>query len=259
MRKILAFDCVNNNCSVAVSQGQRILSFARFDKPSKQAEALIPMIESTLRDAELNYNDLDYIVSTNGPGSFTGIRIGLATARGLALASGKQALTITNFELSFYRALEQAKYCKKIYVLINAYRNQLYIQEFTLNLNEASSSEGLMVTSEEGEVKNRDKLVLKECFSPHMPQVLDNEKVINMLKGLDEGSIIVGSGLAVIYPQIKHLNHLKLLPRFPAVTARHLCLYADLKIRAGYTIFNPPLYIRPPDAKAPSTKPFNSL
>ena len=249
MRKILAFDSVNNNCSVAVSQGQKILSFALFDKPSRQAEALIPMIETALKDADLSYSDLDYIVSTNGPGSFTGIRIGLASARGLALASGKKAITVTNFELSFYRALEQVKYCKKIYVLINAYRNQLYVQEFTIDAD--LNSEVLL--SIELSIDNRDKIILNSSFKAHEPTLLDNTKVVTILQNDNSNSIVVGSGLAVIYPEIRDLDNLKFLPRFPVVTARHLCLYADLKIRGGYETFAPPLYIRPPDAKLPST------
>ncbi len=252
MRKILAFDCVNNNCSVAVSQGQTILSFTRFDTPSRQAEALVPIIENSLKTLGFIYDDLDYIVSTNGPGSFTGIRIGLATARGLALASGKKAITITNFELSFYRALEQVKYCKKIYVLINAYRNQIYVQEFTIGADNDLNTQASDLFS--NRIGNRDKIILTNAFTACEPAIMDNEQVISILQNDKNNSIVVGSGLALIYPLIKDLKHLRLLPRFPVVTARHLCIYADLKLSAGYDACSPPLYIRPPDAKLPSIK-----
>ena len=63
-----------------------------------QAERLVPMIEAVMARANLRFEDLDLIAVTLGPGAFTGVRIGIATAEGLGLASGRPVLGLTSFE-----------------------------------------------------------------------------------------------------------------------------------------------------------------
>ena len=75
VNRILAFDVSNNNCSVAISAGQEILAYEEDLRPSMQAEILILLIERALQSINYDYQDIDYLALTNGPGSFTGIRI----------------------------------------------------------------------------------------------------------------------------------------------------------------------------------------
>ena len=96
--KVLAFDCSGASCSAAVliddrPAAQRFLLMER-----GHAETLLPMIETVLREAALAPAVLDLLVVTIGPGSFTGLRIGLAAARGLALARALPALGVTSFD-----------------------------------------------------------------------------------------------------------------------------------------------------------------
>jgi tRNA threonylcarbamoyl adenosine modification protein YeaZ len=130
VNRILAFDVSNNSCSVAISAGQEILAYREDLRPSMQAEILILLIERALQSINYDYKDIDYLALTNGPGSFTGIRIGLATAEGILVSSNIQGIAISNFEMSYYRLQRQVKHFDKAVVLLNAYRNQLYYQEF---------------------------------------------------------------------------------------------------------------------------------
>ena len=132
VNRILAFDVSNNNCSVAISAGQEILAYEEDLRPSMQAEILILLIERALQSINYDYQDIDYLALTNGPGSFTGIRIGLATAEGILISTNIQGLAISNFEMSYYRLQRQVKYFDKAVILLNAYRQQLYYQEFDL-------------------------------------------------------------------------------------------------------------------------------
>ena len=109
MNKILCFDVSNNNCSVAIANGQEILSYKQELTPSVQAEKLVVMIESAFRETGMDYADIDYLAVTVGPGSFTGIRIGLAAAKGILYASDIVGIAITNFEAAFYRLKMQVK------------------------------------------------------------------------------------------------------------------------------------------------------
>jgi tRNA threonylcarbamoyladenosine biosynthesis protein TsaB len=96
--KVLAFDCSGASCSAAVLIDDRPAAqrFAAMERG--HAETLLPMIETVLREVALMPAALDLLVVTVGPGSFTGLRIGLAAARGLALARKLPAIGVPSFD-----------------------------------------------------------------------------------------------------------------------------------------------------------------
>src|SRR6266853_3397229 len=97
--KVLAFDSSAAACSAAVRDGDGGLLAHRFESLARgHAERLMPMLRAVMAEAGLAFAALDLIAVTTGPGSFTGIRVGLAAARGLALASGLPILGVTAFE-----------------------------------------------------------------------------------------------------------------------------------------------------------------
>src|SRR5262245_21656154 len=95
---ILAFDTCFDAVSVAVAHGQaagaRMLAEASELRRSGHAERLLPMIAAAMHQAGIGFQDLDRIAVTQGPGTFTGVRTGIATARALALASGCPAVGV---------------------------------------------------------------------------------------------------------------------------------------------------------------------
>ncbi|PHQ70660.1 MAG: tRNA (adenosine(37)-N6)-threonylcarbamoyltransferase complex dimerization subunit type 1 TsaB, partial [Sneathiella sp.] len=96
--KILALDTALNACSVAIMDADDICAHLHEKRRRGHAETLMPMVQSLMKKAELCYHDLDLIAVTVGPGTFTGLRIGLATARGIALAADKPIVGITSLE-----------------------------------------------------------------------------------------------------------------------------------------------------------------
>ncbi len=97
--KVLAFDSSGAACSAAIRDGEGRLLAYRFEALARgHAERLMPMLRDVMREAGLAFSGLDVVAVTTGPGSFTGIRVGLAAARGLALASGLPLLGVTAFE-----------------------------------------------------------------------------------------------------------------------------------------------------------------
>ena len=220
--KILAFDTANNTVSVALSEGINILAYAEELCPSMQAENLTLMIEEVMKKAKFSYDDLNYLAVTNGPGSFTGIRIGLAAAKGILFAKKNiKAVAVSNFEYAYFRATQQVKNYDKIYVFLNAYRSQLYLQVFHKS---SKIEEPLLINFE------------------HAIKLLEYEK----------GNIVCcGSGLPFIYSQIIRLQNVIILPRFAKVKAWVVCRYIASKL-INNTVLNSfikPLYIRLPDAK----------
>jgi tRNA threonylcarbamoyladenosine biosynthesis protein TsaB len=101
---ILAIDTALDACSAAVLDTKTAELLAQESLPMKRghAEALMPLIARVMRSAQLAFTALDRIAVTTGPGSFTGLRVGISAARGFALAAGKPAVGLTT--LSAYAA-----------------------------------------------------------------------------------------------------------------------------------------------------------
>lgn len=94
---LIAFDTSAAHCAAALLFGDQIVT--RVDEMAKgQAEHLMPMMEDMLAKEGMVWRDLDGIGVGVGPGNFTGIRISLSAARGLALGLGKPAIGVNGFE-----------------------------------------------------------------------------------------------------------------------------------------------------------------
>lgn len=101
-RLILAMDAAGDSCSVALGRagdaGLDLRASEKIEMKHGHAVALVPMIDRVMKEAGSVFADLSAIAVGNGPGGFTGLRIALATARGLGLALGKPVLGISNFQ-----------------------------------------------------------------------------------------------------------------------------------------------------------------
>lgn len=127
---ILALDTSAGACSVACLQGG--IAVEKYECLARgHAEALVPMVASVMENSGLPYDQLDVIAVTIGPGTFTGVRIGLAAARGLALASSKPMVGVTTFEAVAYGVQTQGR---SVLVVMDARRGQLYAQVFDFML-----------------------------------------------------------------------------------------------------------------------------
>ena len=95
---ILAFDTSAGHCAAAVLRDGDIVIAKAEDMTRGQAERLVPLLEEILAETGLAWSDIDRIGVGVGPGNFTGIRISVATARGLALGLGAPAIGVTTFD-----------------------------------------------------------------------------------------------------------------------------------------------------------------
>jgi tRNA threonylcarbamoyladenosine biosynthesis protein TsaB len=131
---ILALDTAGAACSAALWRGGRVVA-SRFEPMRRgHAERLVPMIEAVMAEASLTYGELDLLAVTLGPGAFTGVRIGLATARGLALASGRPLVGVSSFLVLAATARAEAPPGGSLAVAIDAKRDDLYLQAFAPDL-----------------------------------------------------------------------------------------------------------------------------
>ena len=97
--KILAIDTSTDYLSVAITDGAKVL--ARYHKPSHRnhSRLLVPTISNLVRNAGLKLNDIGGFCVSIGPGSFTGLRIGVVTMKGLAYALNKPIVAVPTFDI----------------------------------------------------------------------------------------------------------------------------------------------------------------
>lgn len=129
---ILAIDTAGTGCSACLWRDGTVLAAAGGSMERGQAEALMPMLEAVMteakaRESDIGWKSLDRIAVTVGPGSFTGVRIGLSAARGLGLAAGCPVIGITTTE-AYAETVTAAE--GTIVSIIDARREEIYLQAF---------------------------------------------------------------------------------------------------------------------------------
>lgn len=221
--KILALDTALSACSVAVCIDGETVSCALEPMTRGQSEALMPMVLSVLEEARMRVEEFDLIAVTRGPGAFTGLRIGLAAARGLALASGVPCCGVTSTQAIALAARMSVRADQSLIVALDSKRSDLYIQAF--------APDGSAVSE---------------------PQAIGVDDLANHV-----GRLALAGPVAVVGDAADRA--LALLPegylKSPAAglpDARYVAGVAEQMAQSGTPMVKPqPLYLRPPDATVP--------
>lgn len=217
---LLAFDTAQGALSAAVMDGEGVLASSFEPRTRGHAEALMPLLETVLAEAALSFADLDALAVTVGPGTFTGLRVGLAAARGLALARSLPLVGVTTLEAVAEPAGAEAD--ETCVALFDARRDEVYMQAFAPSLTPP-----LLVS-------------LDEAMTPLPPGKL----------------VLVGTGAPLLAPRLEAAGRaFRLSPAKPQPEAQAVGRLALARIAAqGLDAFRTapePLYIRAPDAKLP--------
>lgn len=130
MGTILAIDSAHHSCSAAVLEEENLLSFEKKEMERGQAEEMLPMIVRVMEKSGKTYQELSCIAVTIGPGSFTGVRVALAAARGIALASGLPMIGISVLEAVAYMANKKKPDIGEVCVVLETKRDDFYSQRF---------------------------------------------------------------------------------------------------------------------------------
>ncbi|MDO8606969.1 MAG: tRNA (adenosine(37)-N6)-threonylcarbamoyltransferase complex dimerization subunit type 1 TsaB [Phaeospirillum sp.] len=131
---VLAIDTSTSACSAALWRDGVVLSRRLRDMARGQSEALIPMVAEVMAEAGLDFAGLDLLAVTVGPGAFTGLRIGLAAARGFALASGLPLAGVST-PLAVAAMVPPAERAgRTVLVAIDSRRDEAWLQAFDADL-----------------------------------------------------------------------------------------------------------------------------
>lgn len=147
--KILAVDTSANVATAAVVADGKLVAESILNHKKTHSEKIMPMIDSVLKDAEIGINDIDLFAVANGPGSFTGLRIGVSTVKALAHAADKPIVGISTLEAMAYNLFDVDGLISPI---MDARRSQVYNAVYRFE-------RGLLV-----EVTEPRALAIEECL-----------------------------------------------------------------------------------------------
>jgi tRNA threonylcarbamoyladenosine biosynthesis protein TsaB len=223
---ILAFDSSLGALSVAVrwrgADGAWLLREAREVRERGRADRLMPMIFEVMGEAGLAFRELDRIAVTNGPGGFTGVRVGVAAARALALATGAPTVAASSLAVMAHQggeALGTGRRGRGLVVALNAGRGSVYLQLFPYG-HHATDPPQLMTASAAAQLIGCKPIII-----------------------VGSGAVLLGQALAACGGDAE-TTLLDLLP-----SARALALLAT---ELAPTCPVRPLYLKAPDVKPPA-------
>lgn len=227
---VLAFDTATSSCAITLWQDGEVLAEAQKMLARGHAEVLVPMIEAVLAEAGLDYADLDVLAVTIGPGAFTGIRIGLATARSLALASGLPLIGVTNFDALVHGLASEERHQRNVLVVLETKRTDFYACLYGPDLSPLAAPKAV------------DEAGLQEMAGAGPVLVCGDvqERVMAILQAADLDAVASKKG-----PHVE-----------TAVVAALAAARFKLHNESGAVIEPPlPLYLKPPDVNMSGVKP----
>lgn len=235
--KILAIDTSGLVAAVAVSDGDKLISQFTVQHKVTHSQILMPMMEDIKKMTDMDLNSIDAIAVSKGPGSFTGLRIGAATAKGLALALDKPLIAVPTIDALAYNLYGHEDI---ICPMMDARRSQVYTGLYTFFALSKEISESEI---------SFDMKVIKEQL------VTSIEDIAEQINSIGKRTILLGDGVPV------YMERLKSLLKVPFFEAPYICnrqsaasvallaaKYYEEGIRTDTDSFAP-CYLRPSQAE----------
>lgn len=174
--KLLAIECSAGPASCAIAEDKKIIASSFVNVKITHSQTLMPMVEAMLKNANLSIGDIDAFAVSAGPGSFTGIRIGIALLKGLALPENKPIASVSTLAAMAqpYRDTDCLLCCA-----MDARCNQVYNALFRIS---------------GGEITRLcpDRALMCEELAVELKENYKNERII-----------VTGDGAAVLYPHVQ--------------------------------------------------------
>ncbi|MGN0525966.1 MAG: tRNA (adenosine(37)-N6)-threonylcarbamoyltransferase complex dimerization subunit type 1 TsaB [Acutalibacteraceae bacterium] len=179
--KILGVDSTATSASASVLSDDKILSLEFSNTGLTHSQTLLPMVNNALKTAKLSINDIDYFAVSNGPGSFTGVRIGVALIKGLSQPLNKKCVAISTLEV-IAKPLENTGVLAV--AVMDARCNQVYTAQFDCEngLNRVTPDEAITIDELTENLSSVNKTIVligdgaNICFKK-MKDVLSNVRI----------------------------------------------------------------------------------
>ena len=128
---ILAFDTSLDSCSVTIFKNREIIDQKVLFRKLGSSEIILPMIQDLISQTKTKFEEINLIGVSRGPGSYTGVRVGISVAKGLSLGLKIPIIGISSLHLLAYEASQQAVESREIIAVNKARDQEIYFQSFT--------------------------------------------------------------------------------------------------------------------------------
>ena len=184
--KILAIDSSGMTAAVALLEDDKLTAEYNVNYKKTHSQTLLPMLDEIRQMTELDLNTVDYVAVASGPGSFTGLRIGSATAKGLCLALNRPLVEVPTLEgLACNLWGTQDLVCP----MMDARRNQVYTALYRFVGEDAA----------DGGESCRLEIVKEQCAVPV-------EEIVEAVNQLGQSVIFLGDGASAYEQEIRELT-----------------------------------------------------
>ena len=133
---LLALETATDTCGAALLQDEQVVAEAHLHRPRVHAERLTPLVEDVLAHADVTAAALDAVAVSMGPGSYTGLRIGVSTAKGWALATDADLVGLPTLEAYAARVRPMAAPGDVLCPLIDARRDEVYAAAYRVTADD---------------------------------------------------------------------------------------------------------------------------
>ncbi|MGN1393387.1 MAG: tRNA (adenosine(37)-N6)-threonylcarbamoyltransferase complex dimerization subunit type 1 TsaB [Succinivibrionaceae bacterium] len=220
MVKILAIDASTEACSVAICEDEKILSSVTEIAPQGHTKLMLGMIDDILKSNNLTLSDMNCIACGIGPGSFTGVRIGVSMAQGLAFGSDLPMIGIVDLQAMAYQAIKDTNIDLAV-AAIDARMGEVYLGIYKMEGNTLKS------------------LIKEQVLSPENAR----KEILNTL--VNTKFCYCGTGINTYSEIISELNCVKAESDFPNSKAISILAYKDyLEGKEKLPELIQPLYVR---------------
>ena len=148
MPNLLLIESSNEICSVALSQEKSIIQEKYINKPNSHSVYLAPFVNEVLNNATMSTNELDGVVISDGPGSYTGLRIGSSLAKGICLGAGIPLMVVSTLKGMAKKALNDYPSVDQAIALVDARRSDAYVGVYNQQLKPLIKEQFITINSE---------------------------------------------------------------------------------------------------------------
>ncbi|MDD5570811.1 MAG: tRNA (adenosine(37)-N6)-threonylcarbamoyltransferase complex dimerization subunit type 1 TsaB [Bacteroidales bacterium] len=178
MPLILNIETATNICSVALSEKEKIISFRETSIENSHSSLLTVFIEKIFNEAKIKLSDIDAVCVSKGPGSFTGLRIGVSTAKGLCYALEKPLLSVNTLKAITWGMIKNKKDKNTLYCpMLDARRMEVYTALFNSNLEEVETTNARIIDKNSfSEILSKTKIIFFGDGADKCREILKNNQ-----------------------------------------------------------------------------------
>lgn len=148
MALILSVETSGLACSVAIYNESRLVASAQVNEPKSHAAQLAVLIHAVLKKAAISINHLNAVAVSSGPGSYTGLRIGVSTAKGLCYGLGIPLIAVSTLDILAFQVKTYAGNHQLLCPMIDARRMEVYCKIIDSNWQELKQASAVIVNEE---------------------------------------------------------------------------------------------------------------